>query len=281
MELERFYMLMGILRMGRGRMERGMAVVSINLRQRDRELCFLREEMEFVQGIPHGKSHVKNPDGSKEIRSYINGQKNGNAKLTLTNGDTLEFNYVNDSIEGKAIYKADKLVDESHYQNGIKHGPSIETNGNGDKEERSYEEGFLEGPAILTGLNGDIFKFNYKKGIKNGNFTYTWKDGSKEVGLFDKEGNQNGPTKMTWANGSFREGVKKNGVWEGKVVYTHGKDTPMPGKRDLEIWGDGKLIKSQKYYGEEIVVDDWYDLDKLVDHDKTGACPMKSLHRCC
>ncbi|QQP52002.1 Uncharacterized protein FKW44_003988 [Caligus rogercresseyi] len=72
-------------------------------------------------------------------------------------------------------------------------------------------------------------------------------DGSMETGDFDEEGLHNGDTKMTWRNGSTREG-RHLYAWAG---YDYAW------KRDLEIWEDGALLKAVKYYGEDLMVEDW------------------------
>jgi len=92
---------------------------------------------------------------------------------------------------------------------------------------------------------------------------YTFADGSTEVSTYDK-GEQTGPAKFVWTNGAVREGNKVNGMWDGQVFYTY-TEGPRAGKRDTEFWADGKMQSSQKYYGkgEEVLVENWEDLQKL------------------
>jgi hypothetical protein len=59
------------------------------------------------------------------------------------------------------------------------------------------------------------------------------------------------------------------------VYYTFA-DGPRKGKRDKEVWDDGKLVASHKHYGagETTDVEDWDDLAKLDELAK--ACsPVK------
>ena len=127
-----------------------------------------------------------------------------------------------------------------------------------------YTNGILQGPAVLYGANGDKLEFSYRDGGKFGAMAYFFRDGSVERSFFDENGLQNGPTQLTWANGAKREGHKANGQWHGQLYYEYAEG-PRKGKRDLEVWDHGKMVSSQKYYGEgdNITINDWEDLKKL------------------
>ena len=92
---------------------------------------------------------------------------------------------------------------------------------------------------------------------------YTFADGSVESSTYEA-GHQTGPAKFVWANGAVREGVKRDGEWEGEVFYTY-TEGPRAGKKDVETWANGKMESSKKYYGkgEEVLVENWDDLNKL------------------
>ena len=51
-------------------------------------------------------------------------------------------------------------------------------------------------------------------------------------------------------------------------TYTEG---PRAGKKDVEQWADGEMQSSKKYYGkgEEVLVEDWKDLNKLENLTKS------------
>ena len=54
------------------------------------------------------------------------------------------------------------------------------------------------------------------------------------------------------------------GNWDGEVYYTY-TEGPRAGKKNVEMWKDGEIVKNEKYYGkgEEVLVKDWEDLQKL------------------
>ena len=62
-----------------------------------------------------------------------------------------------------------------------------------------------------------------------------------------------------------------SGEWDGEVFYTYA-DGPRAGKKDVERWQMGKLISSQKFYGEgqTLNVENWEDLNKL--EELTQSC---------
>ena len=150
------------------------------------------------------------------------------------------------------------------FVNGVRQGPAEEVTAVGSREERMYTNGILQGPAVLYGANGDKLEFSYRDGGKFGAMSYFFRDGSVERSFFDENGLQNGPTQLTWANGAKREGHKANGQWHGQLYYEYAEG-PRKGKRDLEVWDHGKMVSSQKYYGEgdNITINDWEDLKKL------------------
>ena len=58
--------------------------------------------------------------------------------------------------------------------------------------------------------------------------------------------------------------MKVNGKWDGEVFYTY-TEGPRAGKKDVEQWKDGVMDSSKKHYGkgEEVLVENWEDLNKL------------------
>ena len=229
------------------------------------------ESLTFKEGIAEGPSTYKNlADGSVEEREFRNGVKAGKAVVNFVNGDRVEWNYVNNELNGKAVLHLNGITEECVYVDGVKQGQSVEFKGD-DREERTYVDGVLEGDATVVGKNGDRLEFRYKKGKRSGSAKYYWSDGSVELCLYDDDGVQNGPAKLTWPNGAVREGRKKDGQWHGEVLYTYAEG-PRKGKKDIETWELGELVKSQKFYGhgEGIEVDDWEDLKKLEDLTKSN-----------
>ena len=63
---------------------------------------------------------------------------------------------------------------------------------------------------------------------------------------------------------AVREGSKVRGRWEGETFYTY-TEGPRAGKRDVELWVDGVMESSKKFYGkgEEVLVENWDNLNKL------------------
>jgi len=230
------------------------------------------EQITFCQGVAQGSSTYKNlSDGSIETREFRDGVKSGPARVEFPNGDFFQLNYENNELNGKATlhFISRDVIEECHYVSGTKCGPSVELKG-GDREERAYQDGQLEGPALVVGANGDKLEFTYHKGKRTGGAKYFWSDGSVELCQYDDQGVQNGPAKLTWPNGAIREGQKKDGQWHGEVLYTYAEG-PRKGKKDLEIWEEGKMTKSQKFYGHGIEVEDWEDLKKLEDLTKPSS----------
>ena len=196
---------------------------------------------------------------------YNQGIREGSAIRKLHTGDTLEFKYIEGEINGPAkLIRQDGGYENLQFVNGARQGSAEEVTSDGSREERVYINGVLQGPAVLHGANGDKLEFSYKDGGKFGAMTYFFRDGSIERSFFDEKGYQNGPTQLTWANGAKREGHKINGQWEGQVFYEYAEG-PRKGKRDIEMWEHGKMVSSQKFYGEgeNITINDWEDLKKL------------------
>ena len=107
------------------------------------------------------------------------------------------------------------------------------------------------------------------QGVRQGSAVYTFSDGSVELSTYNEAGEQTGPAKFTWANGAVREGTKVRGRWEGETFYTY-TEGPRAGKRDVELWVDGVMESSKKFYGkgEEVLVENWEDLNKLENLTK-------------
>ena len=224
------------------------------------------EEITFREGMAEGPSKLTNKaDGSVEERVFVGDLKSGKSTRTFPNGDKYEYEYVNNEISGPAVIElASGIKEECIYDGGVKHGPSIEFK-DGLREERNYDQGVLQGEAVSYGPNGDKMTFSYKNGVRNGQAVYRWADGTVEVSLYDETGSQNGPAKLTWPNGAEREGHKKNGKWHGEVLYTFA-DGGRKGRKDVEMWQDGEMQSSQKFYGqgEKFQVEDWEDLKKMT-----------------
>ena len=102
-------------------------------------------------------------DGSIEERQYVDGAKTGCATIKHRNGDVFELNYEDNKYSGKAKlhFVANDVVEECHYVDGVKHGPSVEMKA-GDRENRNYVDGQLQGDAAVFGTNGDKLEFKYK-----------------------------------------------------------------------------------------------------------------------
>ena len=58
--------------------------------------------------------------------------------------------------------------------------------------------------------------------------------------------------------------LQLNGRWDGEIFYTY-TEGPRAGKKDVESWVDGEMKSSKKFYGkgEEVLVENWDDLQKL------------------
>ena len=58
--------------------------------------------------------------------------------------------------------------------------------------------------------------------------------------------------------------MQLNGRWDGEIFYTY-TEGPRAGKKDVESWVDGEMKSSKKFYGkgEEVLVENWDDLQKL------------------
>jgi len=132
----------------------------------------VREEINFIDGKASGKATLHKPDGSMEEvaemtllqlnqaivqRYYVEGKKQGPARMRMMNGDVVEYEYKEDCIDGKAVYTlASGGKEISTYVKGVKHGKSEEVRANGDREERNYRNGVLHGPAVLRVKNGQL-----------------------------------------------------------------------------------------------------------------------------
>ncbi len=124
--------------------------------------------------------------------------KHGPARLIMSNGDTVSYGYKSDVLDGEAVYNyASSGVREiCHFVGGVKTGPSTEWNAKGDEESRTYAKGVLEGPATIKGSQGDRLEFTYRAGKRSGTATYFWADGSREISIYDDNGEETGPCKL-------------------------------------------------------------------------------------
>lgn len=230
------------------------------------------EEIMFWEGEPDGPSKLIYPDGLIENRTYGKGVKNGQAERVFVNGDKLEFSYENGEADGPAVLTSQTAKEEFTFVAGRKQGLSILHCASGEREERNYVNGILEGEATVYGTNGDKLEFTYKNGKRFGIATYYWADGTVEKSFYNENGVHSGPAKLIWPNGATREGLKVDGKWDGEIFYTYAEG-PRKGKKDKEIWSNGELVSSTKFYGqgETIEVNDWEDLKKLEPLTKASS----------
>jgi hypothetical protein len=250
-----------------------------------------REETSFAEGVPEGPARVRassaatagaSTAGAEEQFAYVNGVRHGPAVLKLATGDIIRYTYVQGVAQGQWVREgADASKETANVVAGVKQGPAVEVSAAGDTEERHYVDGVRQGPALVMGAGGDRLDFTYRNGHRVGPAVYTWKDGAREEFTYDEQGNETGPAKLVWPNKAKREGAKLNGHWHGQIFYTYGQG-PRQGRQDVEIWEDGKVIKSRRFYGkkEEEQMDEkqhgwevqtWEDLDQMADLTKDCA----------
>ncbi len=125
------------------------------------------------------------------------GSRNGYGKITWTNGDSYEGNWVWGERTGKGTY----------------------TWASGATYTGDFIDGVRTGKGTYTWADGATYTGDFINGVRTGKGTYTWADGATYTGDF-VDGKQTGKGTFSWASGATYTGDFIDGVRTGKGIYT-------------------------------------------------------------
>ena len=226
----------------------------------------IQKEINYLNGLEDGEYKVYYDNGKISYEAnYFGGRIQGVTKNYFSNGAiSIESNFVDDEKHGKSTYydQFGNIIMIRYYDNGVfvsysyldKNGVEVTpiklTTGNnliityfknGNKaSEHNRKNGLIEGQFILYNINGKIISdIMHKKGTYYGPYKEYNENGIIEYEAEYKADELHGKLKMFYPNGILKK--------ESNYLYDeqHGLS--------LEYSIDGKLIKSETYYNNDII----------------------------
>jgi len=154
------------------------------------------------------------------------GERHGQGKATLPNGDTYEGYYQSGKRHGHGVYKfknTARYVGE--YARNKKHGQGTFIYPDGSKYEGMWVEDLRSGYGVYYYINGDRYEGDWKDHLRHGQGTYFFAEtGSKYLGLWFK-GQKSGHGEIIHVDhkfvGKFKENHPKG---HGKYVFNIGAE---------------------------------------------------------
>lgn len=194
---------------------------------------------------------------------FKNKVREGEGTFTWLNGDTYSGNWTNDKINGQGTLKlSNGTTFKGQFTNGRFTEGSIAYKINNGKLTRSVSKGkvsktvkiTLKDKSVLTGefsgkqLSGDVtikyasgdkYVGRIINGLREGQGTYTWKNGAHYVGQWSKD-KMSGTGKYYYSKNEkdyYLTGNFKNGVPNGRLTYMYDR------KKYITTWENGACTK--------------------------------------
>ncbi len=222
----------------------------------------------FKNGYRDGYGNYLFNDGTALACTWINGTKQGFGKLTFTGGQSLIVEFDDDYANGYGL-----VYQIGGYYTGIwVDGEYIDMDamGFGDKtmtedatklNTRDNNHRPALGAAPTGCVSGDCnngygtvryengsYTGYFKDGYRHGYGVYTWSDGIKFEGNWDR-GLQDGMGEMVWPTGEYFFGEYRRGYQDGYGIEVHA-DYMVAGIWEMDIYQPGKAVLG---FGEEAV----------------------------
>ncbi|XP_058804014.1 radial spoke head 1 homolog [Phymastichus coffea] len=184
-------------------------------------------EEESYEEIESGRSVIENPLGLYEGERNLAGDRHGNGKALLPNGDMYSGHYCQGLRQGHGTYVFAKSGAryEGEWRRNSKHGCGSFIYPDGTRYEGEWKRDMRHGIGAYYYRNGDVYKGSWKRGYRHGLGTYTYAaTGSKFYGNWIVD-------RMHGAGQLIHSKHRFHGFW----------DTNLPVGRGCYIFEDGSM----------------------------------------
>ncbi|KAM4697305.1 LOW QUALITY PROTEIN: radial spoke head 1 homolog [Discoglossus pictus] len=152
------------------------------------------------------------------------GERHGQGKARLPNGDTYEGQYESGKRHGPGTYRfknGARYIGD--YYHNRKHGVGTFMYPDGSKYEGEWADDQRNGQGIYTYANGDCYNGEWSSHQRHGQGVYVYSDtGSKYVGIW-VNGKQDGEGELIHLNHQYRGKFEKNSLLgRGKYIFDLG-----------------------------------------------------------
>ncbi|XP_068734759.1 radial spoke head 1 homolog [Montipora capricornis] len=153
------------------------------------------------------------------------GERHGQGKAVLPNGDLYEGSYHNGKRQGKGTYsfRNNGAKYKGFYQQGKKSGQGVFDYPDGSKYEGKWENDERNGPGTYFYKNGDIYEGGWKNNMRHGQGVYTCASTRLKYEGNWSEGSFSGTGKMILPNhvymGSFKDNLPSG---RGRYIFDFG-----------------------------------------------------------
>ena len=198
-------------------------------------------EGHFLNGNLDGQGKLTYANGSTYEGEWRDNQMDGQGKMTFVDGDVYEGEWRDDQMngQGKMTY-ANGDIYEGQWLNSKKNGQGKMTYDNRDVYQGEWHNDEMTN-GVVTFVSGNVWKGEFKNGaMTNGVLTFT--NGSVYEGEFNN-GEMNGQGIMRYANGDVYEGgwSANHCHGRGKMTYANGDVYVGPWHYDNRHGADGKM----------------------------------------
>ncbi|XP_067322821.1 radial spoke head 1 homolog isoform X1 [Anolis sagrei] len=175
-------------------------------------------------GSEEVEEEAENDLGEYEGERNEAGERHGQGKARLPNGDTYEGQYANGKRNGKGFYRFKNGARYTgEYIDNKKHGQGTFIYPDGSRYEGDWVEDQRHGSGVYYYVNGDTYTGEWFNHNRHGQGTYFYAlTGSKYVGTW-ANGQQEGAAELIHLNHRFQgKFVNKNPIGPGKYIFDLG-----------------------------------------------------------
>uniref|UniRef100_A0A7S0WZ70 MORN repeat-containing protein 5 n=1 Tax=Chlamydomonas leiostraca TaxID=1034604 RepID=A0A7S0WZ70_9CHLO len=210
-------------------------------------------------GQRHGFGKYTYPNGFATYEGqYVNGEKQGQGRLTFKDGGWYEGTFVQDEISGHGTRRfANGSTFTGQFELGEMHGPGVLTLANGDRFEGTMDHNRMQGEGVYTFRNGDVYQGDFIDHQMTGRGVMQYASGDRYEGEW-LCGLRHGQGECAYACGDHYAGCWQDGLFNGEgrlhlpaagIVYEgiflDGHPTQLPTKLNLSWLETADDIKAR------------------------------------
>lgn len=225
---------------------------------------------EFNNGLLNGIGFIQNDEGCY-IGHFINCKKNGLGIYVFSNNDFLISNFINDELNGKAIYysnEASMLYARAYRKNNLRYNEklaNIKINLPNIKKMK-IEKSFLNAKSIPCIDDSFMYYGQFAK-TKSGFGICTWNDDLKYYGFW-KNDQRDGLGIYKFNDDSTYIGESENDNINGLGLYILDEEDYYFGSiKDGNYNGNGLLFSEGSFYITSFLDDEMVDKGIIIDYD--------------